>query len=52
MRQFDHERRLIGDGTPLAEAASESGFSDQRYMSRMFKRNYGLTPGKWAAALN
>jgi AraC-like DNA-binding protein len=51
MRQLDRARRMIGAGLPLAEAALEAGFADQSHMSRMFKRTYGLTPAKWAAAL-
>lgn len=51
MRQLDRARRSIGCGLPLAEAALQAGFADQSHMSRMFKCCYGLTPGKWAAAL-
>jgi AraC-like DNA-binding protein len=51
MRQLDRARRMIRGGLPLAEAALEAGFADQSHMSRMFKRAYGLTPAKWAAAL-
>lgn len=51
MRQLDEARRMIRGGMPLAEAAVEAGFADQSHMSRLFKRAYGLTPGKWAAAL-
>jgi AraC-like DNA-binding protein len=51
MRQLDEARRMIGDGRPLSEAALDAGFADQSHMSRMFKRAYGLTPGKWVAAL-
>jgi len=51
MRQLDHVRRLIRAGASLAEAALQAGFSDQSHMSRMFKRTYGLTPARWAAAL-
>jgi AraC-like DNA-binding protein len=51
MRQLDQARRMIRGGLPLAEAALEAGFADQSHMSRMFKRAYGLTPAKWAAAL-
>jgi AraC-like DNA-binding protein len=51
MRQLDQARRTIRGGLPLAEAALEAGFADQSHMSRMFKRAYGLTPAKWAAAL-
>jgi AraC-like DNA-binding protein len=51
MRQLDQARRMIKGVRPLAEAALEAGFADQSHMSRMFKRAYGLTPAKWAAAL-
>lgn len=51
MRQLDRVRRLLRDGAPPAEAAQLAGFADQAHMSRMFKRAYGLTPARWAAAL-
>jgi AraC-like DNA-binding protein len=51
MRQLDEARRIIRRGRSLAEAALDAGFADQSHMSRMFKRAYGLTPGKWVAAL-
>ncbi|MCY1082742.1 AraC family transcriptional regulator [Archangium lansingense] len=51
MRQLDLVRRMINGGLPLCDAALEAGFADQSHMSRMFKRTYGLTPAKWAAAL-
>lgn len=51
MRQLDRARRMIAGGLPLAEVALDAGFADQSHMSRMFKRAYGLTPAKWAAAL-
>jgi AraC-like DNA-binding protein len=50
MRQLDQVRRLVKSDVPLAEAALEAGFSDQSHMSRMFKRAFGLTPARWAAA--
>ncbi|MGY3611334.1 AraC family transcriptional regulator, partial [Bradyrhizobium sp. Lot11] len=34
-------RRLISQGTPLAEAAFASGFADQSHMTRVFVRKYG-----------
>ena len=34
----------IGDGT-LAEVASQSGFADQSHFTRLFKKQFGLTPG-------
>lgn len=51
MRQLDQARRMMAAGTPLSEAALAAGFADQSHMSRMFKRTYGLTPARWAAAL-
>jgi AraC-like DNA-binding protein len=51
MRQLDHARRLMAHGVCLAEAAADAGFADQSHFSRQFKRAYGLTPGRWAAAL-
>lgn len=51
MRRLDEARRMIRGGLPLAEAALAAGFADQSHMSRLFKRAYGLTPAKWAAAL-
>jgi AraC-like DNA-binding protein len=49
MRQLDRVRRLVGQGTSLAEAALAAGFADQSHMSRLFKRAFGLTPARWAA---
>ncbi|MGW2148573.1 helix-turn-helix domain-containing protein [Nonomuraea bangladeshensis] len=51
MRRLDVVRRALRHGTPLGEAALEAGFADQAHMTRMFKRAYGLTPGRWLAAL-
>ena len=48
-RRLERARSLIETGTPLADAAYSSGFADQSHMSRLFKRNYGMTPGRWAA---
>ncbi|GAA2869382.1 AraC family transcriptional regulator [Streptosporangium fragile] len=51
MRQLDRARRMLANGVPLCDAASEAGFADQSHMTRMFKRTYGLTPARWLAAL-
>lgn len=51
MRQLDRARLLMRAGLAIAEAALEAGFADQSHMSRLFKRAYGLTPGRWMAAL-
>jgi len=44
-------RAAIQAGTPLARAAAEAGFADQSHLTRQFKRAYGITPARWAAAL-
>jgi AraC-like DNA-binding protein len=50
MRQLDRVRELMRCGISLADAAQEAGFADQSHMTRMFKRAYGLSPSRWAAA--
>lgn len=49
-KRTDLARRLIRCGTPLADAAVDSGFADQSHMTRMFASKYGVTPGAYAAA--
>jgi AraC-like DNA-binding protein len=51
MRQLDRARRLLRSGLTLAATAAEAGFADQSHMTRLFKRAYGLTPGRWLAAV-
>ncbi|WP_028224188.1 AraC family transcriptional regulator [Paraburkholderia ferrariae] len=43
-------RRLIAQGVPLAQAAAASGFADQSHMTRLFVRNYGISPSLYASA--
>jgi AraC-like DNA-binding protein len=50
-RRLQRARRLIGLGTPLAEAAAASGFCDQSHLTRHFVRCFGIPPGVYAAAL-
>lgn len=50
-RRIHEARRLIAAGTSLAEAAFTSGFSDQSHMTRLFVRNFGVSPGAYAAAI-
>jgi AraC-like DNA-binding protein len=51
-RRVDLARRLIADGVSLADAAASSGFSDQSHMTRIFVSKYGISPGRFADALN
>lgn len=39
-------KRLLEIGRPLIEVAMECGFSDQSHMNRLFKRQFGISPGK------
>ena len=48
-RRAQLARRLIGQGLPLAQAALESGFADQSHMTRVFMRQYGVSPAMYAA---
>ncbi|MFT3813617.1 MAG: AraC family transcriptional regulator [Acidovorax sp.] len=41
-------RRLLAQGTPLADAAHAMGFADQAHMQRSFKAHHALTPGRYA----
>jgi AraC-like DNA-binding protein len=43
-----HAQRLIEAGTPLAQVASEAGFSSQSHLTQRFKRIIGVTPGQYA----
>jgi transcriptional regulator GlxA family with amidase domain len=44
-------RRHLASGQPPAEAALMAGFADQSHMSRAFVRQFGVTPGRYQAAL-
>ena len=50
LRRLDRARALIRQGAPLVDAALASGFADQSHMTRHFRKAYGLSPGRWAAA--
>jgi AraC-like DNA-binding protein len=42
--------RLLRRGSPIAEAATASGFCDQSALTKHFKRCYGMTPLQFAKA--
>lgn len=46
-RRLDLARRLLLDGRPAAEVATETGFYDQAHLTRHFKRLVGVTPGRY-----
>ena len=40
-------RRLIRAGSALVDAASAAGFSDQSHLTRVFARQFGVTPARY-----
>lgn len=45
--RVDRARILLPSKLPLARIAAECGFADQSHLTRLFRRQYGLTPGKY-----
>jgi len=43
-------QRLLRQGLSPADAAIEVGFFDQSHLCRHFRRQYGVSPGRFAAA--
>ena len=40
-------RLLKSSDSPVLEIAAQSGFDNLSYFNRIFKRKYGISPGKW-----
>lgn len=51
-RRIHRARSLIAGGAKFSEAALASGFSDQSHMTRLFVRNFGVSPGAYAKAIS
>ncbi|MGW1677468.1 helix-turn-helix domain-containing protein [Saccharopolyspora sp. NPDC002376] len=49
-RRVDLARRMLLEGRPPGEVATEAGFYDQSHLARHFKRILGIPPGKYARA--
>jgi AraC-like ligand binding domain/Helix-turn-helix domain len=45
-------RRLLAEGNRIVDAALRAGFADQSHLTRAFVRQYGVTPGRYVAALS
>lgn len=45
-------RDLLLRGWPIAQAAQQTGFSDQSHLTRRFKRLVGVPPSSYAQAMN
>lgn len=46
-QRIDHAKRLLRIGTPFAQIALESGFSDQSHFTNTFHRYTGATPTQY-----
>ena len=46
IKKVNLSKNLIKKNIPLSHVAFESGFTDQSYMIKVFKRYYGYTPSK------
>lgn len=44
-------RRLLAAGRHPADAAAEAGFADQSHLTRAFRRQFGVTPARYRAAV-
>jgi len=44
-------RRLISAGSALVDAASAAGFADQSHLTRVFARQFGVTPARYRTRL-
>ena len=51
-RRIECSKRLLRQtGRPLALIAQETGFADQSHLTQMFRREMGVTPGRFRAEL-
>ena len=51
-RRLERAKRLLRQThQPLALIAQEAGFADQSHLTQMFRREMGVTPGRFRAAL-
>ena len=44
-------RQLLANGQTPAQTAIQAGFADQSHMTRAFVRQFGITPGRYRAAV-
>ncbi|HEY7206540.1 MAG TPA: AraC family transcriptional regulator [Methylomirabilota bacterium] len=51
MRRLDRARGALAREASLADVALAAGFADQAHLSRMFKRAYGISPGRYRALI-
>lgn len=49
--RVDRSKTLLSTSAPLADIACECGFADQSHLTRLFRRQFGLTPGAYRKIL-
>ena len=49
-RRLEHARKQLQNGSSVTEACYHSGFSDCSRFISLFKKHYGITPGKYKNA--
>jgi AraC-like DNA-binding protein len=47
LRLLKAKELLLGSGFKISAIAMDCGFSDPAYFSRVFKKEFGVTPQKW-----
>ncbi len=47
--RLQRAKERLTDGDDVACVAADLGFTDQSHLSRLFKRNFGITPGAYAS---
>ncbi|MBW4465836.1 MAG: AraC family transcriptional regulator [Pegethrix bostrychoides GSE-TBD4-15B] len=45
--RVEQAKKLLAAGLPIAQAAFDTGFTDQSHLNRHFKRLVGVTPGQY-----
>ncbi len=50
--RIQRAKRLLSGGCSIADAACQTGFTDQSHLTKRFKRVYGITPGQYILSLN
>jgi len=51
-RRLERVKRLLRQTRqPLAQIAQETGFADQSHLAQMFRREVGVTPGRFRATM-
>jgi AraC-like DNA-binding protein/quercetin dioxygenase-like cupin family protein len=47
IEKLNDARRLLRQGDSIAEVAAQTGFADQSHLGRLFRRVFGVTPGRY-----